>query len=156
VEIIFKKGNTKNSITCKRADGSATWSEADAFMIIHDLTHYAVESGLGMKQGFYGLVAGGLDITDFEKKQKIRPDEIPAEGLRAELLVGLVLTERNDGKEMNDFNEQYQELLKKFHLSAENIPLASVRRLREETDRLINKWKDLPVSSSLVFNFHPQ
>lgn len=98
MEITFKKGNAKNSITCKREDGTSTWTEADAFMIAHDLTHYVVETVFSMKNGFYGLLDSGLDITDFEKKQKITPRDIPKEAITAETLVNLFLTEKNTAK----------------------------------------------------------
>ena len=91
MEVIFKKGNTKNTITCKRPDGTATWMEADVF--INDLAHYVVETELKASKGFYGLLSQGFDITNFEKKQKITPASIPAEGTQMEIIVGLLLTE---------------------------------------------------------------
>ncbi len=93
MEVIFKKGNTKNTITCKRPDGTATRMEADVFMVINDLAHYVVETELKVSKGFYGLLSQGFDITNFEKKQKITPASIPAEGTQMEIIVGLLLTE---------------------------------------------------------------
>jgi hypothetical protein len=52
-----------------RADGTATWQRTrgatGAFFPPHDLTHYAVETVLGHRRGFYGLVAEGWDLGDF-------------------------------------------------------------------------------------------
>lgn len=31
----------------------------------HDLTHYTVETTFGYRHGFFGLIAGGWDISDF-------------------------------------------------------------------------------------------
>ena len=53
-------------LKCVRADGSTTWQRQDeknaAFFPLHDLTHYAVETELGFRRGFYGLIAEGWDI----------------------------------------------------------------------------------------------
>ena len=47
----------------ERADGTATWQRKDgpqaSFFAAHDLTHYALETTLGYRRGFYGLVAEG-------------------------------------------------------------------------------------------------
>jgi len=43
---------------CVRGDGTSTWQKhagkAAIFFPFHDLTHYAVESTLRFRQGFYG------------------------------------------------------------------------------------------------------
>ena len=153
VEIIFKKGKTKNTITCKRPDGSATWMQGEPFMIIHDLTHYVVETQLGLQEAFFGLLARGWDITDFENKQKIRSTDIPMEGIRAEILVGLLLTERNDGQEMNDFNSVYGDSSGKFNLLVQPLEASVLNKLREGVDDLINKWRFMPMDRPLVLNF---
>jgi hypothetical protein len=58
----------------------------------HDLTHYAVETGLGYDHGFFGLVADGWDISDFASPWSRGP--IPAEALEVELIVGLLDMQR--------------------------------------------------------------
>ena len=52
----------------------------------HDLTHYAVETTLGLRQGFYGLLAQGWDIPGFEAKGTAR--QLPDEVLVTECIVG--------------------------------------------------------------------
>ncbi len=153
MEITFKKGNTKDTITCKRPDGTSTWMAAETFMVTHDLTHYVVEINLNIHQGFYGLLAQGIDITDFEKKQKISPASIPADGIRMEILVGLFLTERNDGRQLVDFNAAYRESCQKFHLATESLPEPLLQSMRRQIGEIIIKWHNLPVGNCLVFNF---
>ena len=45
----------------RRADGTTTWQKRTGptaeFFAVHDLTHYAVETVLGYRRAFYGLVA---------------------------------------------------------------------------------------------------
>ena len=68
---IKKKSDGSAALSCLRSDGSVTWQRQDGalgrFFPLHDLTHYAVESELGHSRGFYGLVAGGWNLTDFGK-----------------------------------------------------------------------------------------
>ena len=64
---ITKRTDGGYVIACTRADGSVTWqkSASAAFFPVHDLTHFAVETELGHRRGFYGLVAEGWNFNDF-------------------------------------------------------------------------------------------
>ena len=87
---IKKKTDGSAALSCVRADGSTTWQRQDGqqgrFFPLHDLTHYAVESVLGFHNAFFGLLASGWDISDFEKKEM--RTRMPGEALLAELIVG--------------------------------------------------------------------
>ena len=65
---ITKKADGSGVLRCVRADGSVTWQKQPdrhaAFFALHDLTHFAVETTLGYRQGFFGLVAEGWDFED--------------------------------------------------------------------------------------------
>ena len=84
------------TLTCVRRDGSMTWQRqrgsAAAFFPRHDLTHYAVESVLGYRRGFYGLLADGWNIGDFGAPWPRGP--IPEDADPAEIIVGLLDAER--------------------------------------------------------------
>ena len=84
------------TLTCVRADGSTTWQRQRgrqaAFFPRHDLTHYAVETVLGHRRGFYGLVASGWDVSDFGAPWPRGP--LPADMDPSELLVGFLDAER--------------------------------------------------------------
>jgi hypothetical protein len=84
------------TLTCLRPDGSATWQRQRganaAFFPRHDLTHYAVETVLGHRRGFYGLVACGWDLTDFGAPWPRGP--LPSDMDPSELLVGFLDVER--------------------------------------------------------------
>src|SRR3954453_411272 len=66
---IKKKTDGAAALSCTRADGSITWQRQDGqvarFFPLHDLTHFAVESTLGFRQAFYGLIESGWDISTF-------------------------------------------------------------------------------------------
>lgn len=87
------------SLTCVRDDGSTTWQrfEGPTAMVFpgHDLTHYAVETTLGFRHGFFGLVAEGWNIQDFATPWP--RGEIPAEAREVELIVGFFDSEQRQG-----------------------------------------------------------
>ena len=83
-------------LRCARDDGSESWQRQRGtqgrFFPLHDLAHYAVETTLGARQGFYGLVAAGWEIDDTTGKGARGP--LPDEALAIENLVGLLDRER--------------------------------------------------------------
>ena len=84
------------TLTCVRPDGSRTWQRQRgvkaAFFPRHDLTHFALETVLGYRRGFYGLVADGWDLGDFGAPWPRGP--LPSDMDPAELLVGFLDAER--------------------------------------------------------------
>ena len=97
----IKKGRDhRTALSCVRADGTTTWQRQDgaqaAFFPRHDLTHYAVESTLQLRQGFFGLVAAGWDFSDFGSPWPRGP--LPAEGNITELIVAALDLERSSGE----------------------------------------------------------
>jgi hypothetical protein len=96
---IKKNADGTGSLACVRADGSTTWQRQGErlarFFPLHDLTHYAVETALGFRRGFYGLVAEGWDIGDFGTPWP--RGRIPADAEPAELVVGALDQERATG-----------------------------------------------------------
>jgi hypothetical protein len=87
----FKKKNDGTAvITAVRADGSSTHhsiGKADAYGPIHDFSHYVVESYFGFPRGFYGLLAEGWNIDDFETGAR---GAIPADAMLPERLAGAI------------------------------------------------------------------
>jgi hypothetical protein len=98
--IQFVKQNDGSVVLrCARPDGSSTWQRVDdqhaAFFPLHDLTHYAVETELGFRRGFYGLIAEGWDIA--ETTGKTARGALPNETLEVEYLVSAFSAERSGG-----------------------------------------------------------
>ena len=86
-------------LTVKRTDGTVTWQKHEGanarFFPFHDLTHFAVETELGARDGFYGLLAAGWDFADIGGKGERGP--LPPEAILVEHLVGLFERERMGG-----------------------------------------------------------
>jgi hypothetical protein len=87
---IKKRTDGSAILTFVRADGSRTSSpigSATGFGPVHDLSHYVVESVLGMARGFIGLCAEGWTVQDFDKNAARR---IPPEAGVAEAVAGQI------------------------------------------------------------------
>src|ERR1700680_2496595 len=106
---ITKRSDGGGVLRCVRADGSATWQKQEsrhaAFFALHDLTHFAVESTLGFRRGFYGRSAEGWDVEDTTGKRTRGP--LPHEAAEVEYLVGCFDNERACGTiwTASEFNE---------------------------------------------------
>jgi hypothetical protein len=64
---ISKRSDGAGALRCTRKDGSVTWQKQPkhgAHFALHDITHYAVETALVYRRGFFGLIAKGWDLDD--------------------------------------------------------------------------------------------
>ena len=93
MRIQLKKGRDgPSTLACVRADGSRTWAKEHPFFPLHDLTHCAVESVLGLEEAFFGLISHGWEIDDFAKPGASA--RLPREAALAEHIVGVLDRER--------------------------------------------------------------
>jgi hypothetical protein len=152
------------SLTCTRRDGSVTWQRQQGptaiVMPAHDLTHYAVETALGFRRGFYGLLAEGWEIGDFAKPWPRGP--IPDEALVVELLVGFFDAERRQGEVMTA--EAFQAQAAQYVASREAVGKAmpagqwqlsdaELARVRASRDDLLKRWAAVPSGGALDLEF---
>lgn len=133
----------------KRADGSATWQHhrgrQAAFFPAHDLTHYAVETELGVSCGFYGLVAAGWDIEDTTGQGARGP--IPESAVAIERLVGLLDLERA-GSARWSAAELDRQLAADRSVSEDELT-----RVRSRLRELFTRWTALEPGSTLELPF---
>lgn len=76
-----------------RDDGTASWMYADDFFVRHDLSHYCLEKHLGYTTAFMGMLNKGMDIKDFEDRNKRSQMLLTKEALYAENMANLFLME---------------------------------------------------------------
>lgn len=140
-----------------RGDGSfEVQRNGNPFFPIHDLTHYAVESTLGLSHGFYGLVSQGWHLDDFGQPWPRGP--LPLEALQVEHVVGLFDLERATGvlctaEEMNEQVGVSLDLTQaptagRFTLTAQHVEV--VRASRAE---LVERWHATPPGGTLELTF---
>lgn len=141
---------------CTRPDGSATWLPLTPFFVLHDLCHYAVETTLGYTQAFYGMLAAGTDIRQFELPKDQRPFELTPQALQAEQLVNLLVIEYAQGR-MEDFLDQLETVNRnnEDRQAPAMITAAELESVRQLFGQLAERWQALPENESLVLNFTP-
>jgi hypothetical protein len=136
------------TLRCARPDGTATWQKQTkhaAHFVLHDLTHFAVETSLACQRGFFGLIAEGWDIADTTGKGK--RGALPPEAVEVERIVGLFDSERASGtlwtaEEFNAFAPR---------------PLSEpeIQRVRALRSALFQRWFALPEGQKLELKFEP-
>ncbi len=155
---IKKKTDGSAALSCHRGDGSVTWQRHDKlqgrFFPRHDLTHYAVETVLRQVRGFYTLVAGGWNLTDFGKPWPRGP--LPVDALASELVVGFLDRERAAGMEWSaaEFNEGAATFYAQRGLQGSCIISDDeLQRIREKRRELFARWNALPPGQTLELEF---
>jgi hypothetical protein len=155
MEIVFTKaGNEEYVLSCKRKDGSVTWHHVDDFFVLHDLCHFAVETGLRIKNGFFGMLAAGTDITEFDLPKQQRTVQLTAEALFSEQLVNLLVIDHTQGR-MDNLVEVF------YSIHGENTDTFFLQQLNEEKldeirikyTGLVYQWKLMPLDHSLSLVF---
>jgi hypothetical protein len=145
-------------LRCLRADGTTTWQRNDgargSFFVIHDLTHFAVETVLGHRRGFWGLVADGWNVTDFGAPWPRGP--LPADLDPSELLVGFLDGERAGGVRWTaaDFSEKARHYYATRGLE-KTVTLSDVEldTIRSRLSELAGQWRLLPRGETMELEF---
>ena len=155
MEILFTKtGGDDHILSCKRKDGSVTWKHVSAFFMLHDLCHFAVETILPLKNGFYGMVAAGTDINDFDLPKEQRGFQLKDEAIFAEHLVNLLAIEYTQGR-MENFIEIFTSIYDGHVISNQALQINETKldEIRIVYKELMEKWYSLPVNETMKLTF---
>ena len=157
---IKKNPDGRTSLSCTRADGTTTWQRQEggqaAFFPRHDLTHYAVETVLGHRQGFYGLVAAGWDMSDFGSPWP--RGRIPAIANLSEIIVGFFDLERQSGEfgVADDLNERIESFCRENSLAPPaRLTEEDLGRVRQKRGELFARWDAVRPGDALELPFTP-
>ncbi|HEY3746057.1 MAG TPA: hypothetical protein VGL17_07450 [Gemmatimonadaceae bacterium] len=155
---IKKNKDGRTSLSCSRADGTVTWQRQEgkqaAFFPRHDLTHCAVESVLGQRQGFYGLVAAGWDFSDFGTPWP--RGKLPADANVSEMIVGFFDLERQSGEtdSATEINRKIAEYCAQHGLPSRRVLTEDdLTRIRERREELFAKWDAVLPGDALEIPF---
>jgi hypothetical protein len=154
-----KRADGSVVLRCTRADGSVTWQRHDGrqalFFPFHDLTHFAVESTLGFRQGFYGLVADGWEIADTGGKGA--RGRLPDETVLVEHIVGLLDRERVGGAmpmSAREVNAQLGRLAEDGRVAhPPTLTDAQIDEVRRRVDALHDEWAAVAPGGTLELCF---
>lgn len=140
-----------------RNDGSS----AEAVMprqgiLPHDLVHYVVETGLGLKNGFTGMVARGAAVA-FTMELTHNPigKDVQAEAIQVEAIVEALQTQLWSGQySEEDFIEGVRTacLMHEAPMFVFAAPLAG-QGLFDAALALDAQWKAVPFHGSLTLDF---
>jgi hypothetical protein len=147
---IAKRADGAGVLRCTRDDGSVTWQKQTdrhaAHFSLHDLTHFAVETVLGFRRGFFGLINEGWDISETEGKSARGP--LPQDACEVEVIVGLFDGERAAGTVWP--LEQMQQYAGSGATRLTEDGIANVRKRRAE---LFAQWAAVPTGGVLELRF---
>lgn len=142
-----------------RKDGSVTWGKIQPAMVAHDLAHYVVETQLGFTQGFYGLLADGWNIEDFEKPRSERPQQLlpknlPAEAIYTEHLVNMLLVSLQSKGALEFHFTAFQQIVKDHQLAAsKSLTFNQFKDLHQKLKELLNAYKIVVPPEHLELKF---
>ena len=145
-----------------RADGSVTWQrqpgKLGAVFPAHDLTHFAVETTLGYREAFYGLIADGWEIADFAPPYP--RGAVPREAREAELVVGAFDTERRmierwTAAQLREHGARYASTGRAARDGTTMPPLsdADVERIRSARAEVFARWAATAPGQTLELAF---
>lgn len=155
MQLRFTKNNGKPHILLfKRDDGTETWMVSDDFFVRHDLSHYAIETTLGYRKAFMGMLNDGMDIKDFEDRNKRKNILISPEAVYAENMANLFLMELAQG-ETEDFNQVLADSF--INMGVVEVPVrlsvAELDAIRSLLRRLLGEWTELPAGQTMILEF---
>lgn len=151
---ILKNEHKPHILSYTRDDGSETWMHASEYFVRHDLSHYALEKILHYKTAFNGMLNNGMDIRDFEDKEKRASLNVTAEAYYAENMANLFLIEIAEGN-FTDFNAVQQQAFVSFNQQYEPVavPQEKIEMVRSYLRELLQQWQALPVGDTLTLTF---
>lgn len=151
---ITKHINKEHTLKYIRDNGTETWMRSDDFFVQHDLSHYALESILGYRTAFNGMLNSGMDIKDFEDRAKRAVINITAEAMYAETMANLFLVEIMQG-EFDDFNSVQQEAFSSTNKSLQptSLTVEQIKAVRKYLRELLQQWEDLPAEQTMELHF---
>lgn len=158
--IQFKKQLGKPSVlTCIRDDGSKTWVKMYPGIEAHDLAHYAVETALKFENAFYGMVAKGTNIEDFELPRENRPEvvlpkNLHSEALISEHLVNLIMVRAQTKDTEMHIPYLLDNILNENELPfPKNLTAATMEKIWTTFLKLDSQWKALPIGATMELKF---
>jgi hypothetical protein len=155
---IAKRTDGGAVLRCTRADGTVSWQRQDgpqaAFFPLHDLTHFSVETVLGVREGFFGLVARGWEIEDTTGKGA--RGALPPDAVAIEHIVGFLDVERATGAAWSATDYIDQLAIAGVSLSPSMkraLTDDALGRIRQRRRELFGRWSTTAPGASLELTF---
>ena len=151
---ITKGRDGPNVLTCIREDGTSTWAKVQNYFPLHDMTHFVVETTLGISNAFYSLVRDGWDITEFAVKGNAA--KIPPQANLVEALVSRLQQELMPGTEFttDSYNEEVVAVLEGIgNPERRHVTDQELVEMRTRLRELMSRWRALESGGSIELSF---
>ena len=151
---ITKGRDGPSTLTCVREDGTSTWIKVSDYFPIHDMTHYVVETTLGIPNAFYSLVRDGWDISDFATKGASK--RIPPQANLVEALVSRLQNDLMPGSNFTaeTYNDEVIAVLEGIgNPGRRHVTDEELGAMRTALRDLVAKWKAVGPGQALEVPF---
>jgi len=155
MDIIFKKRTGQKHIISYKREGKADfWMEADEFFVLHDLSHYSIETTLKYTHAFWGLIKEGINPDTFENKALRDKLTLSNEAWYAECMANLFLMELTQG-EFENLNKVINDSLLQTNPEVPAIELTpiEIESIRIIFNTLVFKWRSLNSNETILLKF---
>ncbi len=151
---ITKNRGKPHLLSYKRDNGTETWMSAGEFFVRHDLSHYAIEKTLSYATAFMGMLNNGMDIKDFEDRDKRLRIPLTTEGIYAENMANLFLMEIAQGG-MEDMNQVIADSFIAMGCPVPPVRLSSaeITAVQSRLRQLLGDWDALPDGQTMILEF---
>ncbi|MCK6445737.1 MAG: hypothetical protein L6Q99_05035 [Planctomycetes bacterium] len=158
MRVRFKKATDgKHSLACERTDGSQTWAHVHPAIVTHDFVHWALETTLGLKRGFWGLIASGMDLRSFMEPGATKM--LPEEAAWTEFAVGSIWRD-SWGQSPLDADGVIEELALRAEQhgwkTQRSISEVDLERIRAKIAELNGRWLAIEPGGALELVFDEQ
>jgi len=152
--LLTKTVGEEHILSCRRKDDSVTWMHVRPFFILHDICHYAVETILPLKNAFFGMIARGTNITDFDQPKEKRTIRLTDEAIFAEHFVNLLTVDYMQGR-IESLVESFSSIYDEYGGSDlfRLITDEKLEDIREKHRDLMEEWNSLPETKSMTLLF---
>lgn len=152
MDIIITKGNKRNTLTCKRQDGSVTAVRLGPNVPNHDFAHFIIEKKFNLQKGFFGTIKAGKTIDELSNPVAIQ--EMSPETWLSEILARNLQSLRSGAVEIKQFEEIIQWESEKINgIQVPEMTIQDISELKQDFDDLCKKWDSLRENENITLFF---
>lgn len=147
---LTKLSDDRHRFAFERADGSGDVRELETrSFLLHDLTHFAVESEARLGGGFYGGLASGAGLDTLA-------DGLEGEALAIERIVGPLSSAFKSGQSPDGFAQALDGMFEQLGTPRPAwADAAFVTRAFVRLERLAGRWRATPFGGTMELAFPP-
>ncbi len=152
MEIIIIKGRNRNTLTCKRKDGTLTSLNLGPDIPNHDIAHYEVEKEFNLENGFYGKIKSGMTIEELSDKEIIK--NLGPEIWLSEIMTRNLQSIGSGAAKTEQFIELVNWEAQNINgIKVPNMNLTDIEKMKSEFGELCERWNLTPENGELKLIF---